>query len=408
MSCRASLSRSISILVAASALGACSYLDGLDLGVWRDGFGQRPVAERVPAPERVPDPDAPRVAPLVTSEFEGVTADVELLGSVQVLFTRDENTFVAIARRYNVGFEELKLANPGIDPWLPGEGTPVYLPTLAIVPPVARDGIVLNLPSMRLLYFVEETAAAADPEAQAGVDAVATRRVTSHPIGIGRQGWATPIGEATVTGKARDPVWYPPASVRAEHAGAGDPLPSIVQPGPDNPLGAFAMGLSMPGYLIHGTNKPAGVGMRVSHGCIRLYPEDIEVLFDRVPSGTPVRIIDEPALAGWRDGELYLEVHAPLAEDERDLAALAGEAIAAAFERAGVEPAAVDAERIARIVTERRGIPFPILSTEADPDAYLASALIVENVVPEPVVADATVRGELELAGEPVPGGALP
>jgi L,D-transpeptidase ErfK/SrfK len=169
--------------------------------------------------------------------------------------------------------------------------------------------------------------------------------------------------------------------VRAEHAELGDPLPSVVPPGPDNPLGRFAMGLSMPGYLIHGTNKPAGVGMRVSHGCIRLYPEDIEALFDRVPSGTPVHIVDEPVLAGWRGGALYLEVHAPLAEDQRDLAAEAERAIAAAFERAGVAAVPVDADVIARIVNERRGIPFPILSAEADIDRYLASARIVENTI---------------------------
>ena len=140
----------------------------------------------------------------------------------------------------------------------------------------------------------------------------ATLTVTSHPIGIGREGWATPTGEAAVTGKARDPVWYPPASVRAEHAELGDPLPSIVPAGPDNPLGAFAMGLSMPGYLIHGTNKPAGVGMRVSHGCIRMYPEDIEQLFDKVPVGTPVQIINQPVKLGWLADTLYLEIHPPM------------------------------------------------------------------------------------------------
>jgi L,D-transpeptidase ErfK/SrfK len=151
------------------------------------------------------------------------------------------------------------------------------------------------------------------------------------------------------------------------------------------------MGLSMPGYLIHGTNKPAGVGMRVSHGCIRLYPEDIEALFDRVPSGTPVRIIDEPVLAGWRDGDLFLEVHAPLAEDERDLSALAERAIAAAFERAGVEGLPLDAEQIVRVVTEQRGIPFPILNPGPGIDAYLAGARVVENTIP-PAVAEATAR----------------
>src|SRR5690606_34066277 len=187
------------------------------------------------------------------------------------------------------------------------------------------------------------------------------------------------------TQKARDPVWYPPASVRREHAEKGDPLPSIVEAGPDNPLGRHAIGLSMPGYLIHGTNKPAGVGMRVSHGCIRLYPEDIERLFDRVASGTEVEIVDQPVLAGWSDGVLYLEVHRPLEEDERDLAAYADEIIAAALERAGEAEIDVDREAIARLLEEQRGIPFPIGGASRSSHAeYLAASRIVENTVPLP------------------------
>lgn len=362
MARRANFARSILALALLPALSACTYLEGMDLGAWRDGWGQ---AEPVVATG--PDPDAPRQAPLATRHFDGIGAEQEVLGDVQILFARHENTFVQIARDFDLGYEELKLANPGVDVWLPGEGTPIYLPTMNVVPAMPREGIVLNLPSMRLMYFADD-----------GTD---LRRVTSHPIGIGRQGWATPTGSAEVTGKAREPTWYPPASVRAEHAELGDPLPSIVGPGPDNPLGRFAMGLSMPGYLIHGTNKPAGVGMRVSHGCIRLYPEDIEALFDRVPSGTPVNIIDEPVLAGWRNGELFLEVHAPLAEDERDLTAQAERVIAAAFQRANVEPVALDDALVARVVAEQRGIPFPILSREQSIESYLASARVIENTI---------------------------
>ena len=166
----------------------------------------------------------------------------------------------------------MRRANPGVDQWLPGEGTPIYLPTQTILPEAPRTGIVVNVPAMRLFYFTTEKPA----HAQA---APKSSRSPRHPIGIGVEGWATPFGEAKVTEKARDPVWYVPASIRKEHAERGDPLPSVVQPGPDNPLGEYAMTLSLPGYLIHGTNKPAGVGMRSSHGCIRLYPEDIEALF---------------------------------------------------------------------------------------------------------------------------------
>jgi lipoprotein-anchoring transpeptidase ErfK/SrfK len=220
-----------------------------------------------------PNPDAPRLAALETSRFDAVAGNEEVLGDLQVLFSRYENTLVRIARKHNVGLDELQLANPGVDIWLPGEATPIYLPTMSILPTTPRAGIVLNLPAMRLFYFDEST------------DGMS---VTTHPVGIGREGWATPTGQTTVTDKVVAPAWYPPASVRAEHEALGDPLPSVVPPGPDNPLGDYALDLEMPGYLIHGTNKPAGVGMRVSHGCIRLYPEDIEALFDRVPSSAPV------------------------------------------------------------------------------------------------------------------------
>ena len=322
-----------------------------------------------------PDPAALRLPKLETRHFDLATADQELVGETQVLFAKFENTLPGIAREYNVGFEEIKNANPGVDVWLPGEGTPIYLPTAGLLPDAPREGIVINVASMRLLYYAtyRETTATGVTERLA---------VTSHPIGIGRQDWATPLGEATVKDKARDPVWYPPASVRAEHAAKGDPLPSVVGPGTDNPLGAFALALSLPGYLIHGTNMPAGVGMRASHGCIRMYPEDIEALFERVARGTPVRIVDEPVLAGWHDGVLYLEVHPPLDEDHRDLGALAERVIAAALARSAASDVVVDAAKVAQVVAERRGLPFPVLARMPSPAQYLASARVVENTAP--------------------------
>jgi L,D-transpeptidase ErfK/SrfK len=335
---------------------------------------------------RGPDPAAPRLPPLETRHVALATPAQDVIGETQVLFTHYEDTFSAIGRQYNLGYEELRQANPTVDQWLPGEATPVYLPTQTILPDAPREGIVVNVPAMRLFYFTTETGtvekgatakSAADP-------AVKVTKVSTHPIGIGAEGWGTPIGEATVTQKARDPVWYVPASVRKEHAERGDPLPRIVQPGPDNPLGKFAMALSIPGYLIHGTNKPAGVGMRSSHGCVRLYPEDIEALFERVARGTRVRFVNQPVLAGWRDGTLYLEVHPALAEESRDLGAEAEAALAAALKRAGTAAPAVeiDAAAVQRIVAERRGIPFPVQRTGRTLEQYLAAARIVENTVP--------------------------
>ena len=354
------------------ALGACAFIP-------TDEQGAATVLSVTPA---APNAAAQRLPSLQTRRFELTEPGQELIGETQLLFTNYENTFAAIAREYDLGYEELKDANPGVDHWLPGEGTPVYLPTLSILPDAPRVGIVLNLPSMRLLYFSRS-----ELESGAGVRAL----VTSHPIGIGREGWATPTGTAAVTGKARDPVWYVPASVRAEHSAIGDPLPSVVPPGPDNPLGRFAIGLSMPGYLIHGTNKPSGVGMRVSHGCIRLYPEDIEALFGRVPSGTPVSIVDQPVLAGWRGGKLFLEVHRPLAEDERDLLAEAYRIISAAMERAAKTDLGLDHDAVQTIVAEQRGIPFPVLQSGLTRDQYLAAARVIENTVPI-VAAKTTAR----------------
>jgi L,D-transpeptidase ErfK/SrfK len=343
-----------------------------------------PVSPPVEVATR-PDPRAPRLAPLETRHFVLASADQELVGETQVLFTHYEDTFSAIGRQYNLGYEELRRANPTVDQWLPGEETPVYLPTQAILPDSARQGIVVNVPAMRLYYFATEKSTA-DPAAK-------VLRVTTHPIGVGVEGWATPLGDAKVTQKARDPVWYVPASVRKEHAERGDPLPSVVQPGPDNPLGRHALALSIPGYLIHGTNKPAGVGMRSSHGCIRLYPEDIEALFERVAKGTPVQIVNQPVLAGWRDGQLYLEVHRPLVEETRDLAAEAEQALARALARGvGTGAAAIDPEIVRQVVAEQRGIPFPVLRAARPPEQYLAAVRIVENTVPTKAAGERTAQ----------------
>jgi L,D-transpeptidase ErfK/SrfK len=309
-----------------------------------------------------PNPSAERL-PALDTRVSALADEQRLIGELQVLFTRYENTFSAIAREYGVGYDELRQANPGVDHWLPGEDTPVYLPTRHLLPDAPREGIVLNVASMRLFHF-------------------AGQEVTTYPIGIGREGWATPTGEARVTQKARDPVWYVPASVRTEHAAAGDPLPRVVPPGPDNPLGRFAIALSMPGYLIHGTNKPSGVGMRVSHGCVRLYPEDIEALYERVAIGTPVRMVNQPAVVAWQDEQLYLEVHPPLAEDERDIAAEVDALLTAALEVAGVAVDRLDREAVQTVVAAQRGIPFPVLSAARSLEHYLASARVIENTVP--------------------------
>ena len=231
--------------------------------------------------------------------FELPPAGNDVVGAVTIIKARADDTLIDIARRHGLGYEDIVRANPDVDIWLPGEGTDVILPTRYVLPPGQRRGLILNLPEYRLYYF---------PEPKAGEPAV----VMTYPISIGRMDWETPLGRTSVISKVSNPAWYPPASVRAEHAADGDPLPRIVPPGPKNPLGKYAMRLGLPGYLIHGTNRPAGVGMRVTHGCIRLFPEDIGFLFGQVGLNTSVRIMNEPVKIGWNGDELMVEVHQAL------------------------------------------------------------------------------------------------
>lgn len=194
--------------------------------------------------------------------------------------------------------------NPKVDPWLPGEGTAVVLPGQRILPPGPRDGIIVNLPEHRLYYF---------PKVKKGE----RQLVYTYPVSIGKMDWQTPLGRTQIIAKEKNPNWYPPASVRKEHAARGEPLPSVVPPGPDNPLGAYKMRLAFGGgtYLIHGTNNPAAVGMAVTHGCIRMYPEDVEQLFGLAPIGTPVYLVNEPVKVAFVDGEVFIEAHPPVDEE---------------------------------------------------------------------------------------------
>jgi len=237
---------------------------------------------------------------VVDREFDVIGA----LGSVTSVY---EDTLVDIARSHGVGYEEIRRANPGVDTWLPGEGTIVRLPTRFVLPRVQRDGLVINIAEYRIYYF-----------SVANGDTV----VTTYPISIGRMDWATPLGRSSVVKKVKNPSWYPPQSIRDEWAADGRELAERVFPGPDNPLGEYSMRLSIPGYLIHGTNRPAGVGMRVTHGCIRMFPEDIERLYPDVPVDTPVQIVNQPYKFGWDGDDLYLEVHPPLEMVSSDAAGI--------------------------------------------------------------------------------------
>jgi len=236
-------------------------------------------------------------APAAVAEvYDLPPAGNDVVGAVTVVIARDDDTLLDIARRHGLGYEDIVRANPGVDTWLPGAGTEVVLPTRYVLPQGPRRGVVLNLAEYRMYYF---------PAPQDGDTPV----VMTYPISIGRMDWETPLGLTSIVAKVRQPSWYPPESIRDEHAAEGDPLPRVVPPGPKNPLGEYAMRLGLPGYLIHGTNRPAGVGMRVTHGCIRMFPEDIDYLFGRVDVNTPVRIVNDPVKVGWDGDELVIEVH---------------------------------------------------------------------------------------------------
>jgi L,D-transpeptidase ErfK/SrfK len=243
--------------------------------------------------------------PVYADVFELPPDGYDVIGTVTTITARYEDTLVDIARRHGLGYFDVVRANPGVNPWLPGEGTEIVLPNRFVLPPGPRQGLVLNLAEYRMYYF---------PEAKEGE----TRYVYTFPMSIGRMDWETPLGKTKIIAMAKNPAWYPPQSVRDEHAADGDPLPRIVPPGPANPLGTRALRLGLPGYLIHGTNRPAGVGMRVSHGCIRMFPEDIEFLFERIVVNTQVRIINVPVKIGWEGDALVAEVH-PLLETAQQL-----------------------------------------------------------------------------------------
>ncbi len=271
----------------------------------------------------------------------------DLVGNTQVIRAAHKDTLLDIARRYDVGQTEIILANPEVDRWLPGKNTPVTIPARYVLPPVPREGLILNLPEMRLYFY---------PKPGEGQ----TAEVQTYPVSIGRMDWATPLGSTTLVAKQKHPAWYPPASIRREHAEAGDPLPAVVPPGPDNPLGSYAMRLGIPGYLIHGTNKVFGVGMRVSHGCVRMLPEDIETLFPQVDIGTVVRIINQPAKVGWFGGHLYLELHPPLDEDEAGRRDLRNTVMALVDEALFRRPAELNSEALDRAIREQTGVPTAI------------------------------------------------
>ena len=279
--------------------------------------------------------------------------DVGVIGQVDFIRAHHDETLLDIARDQDIGQNEILVANPEVDRWLPGKGTVITLPRRHVLPDAKRDGLILNLPEMRLYYFPR-------PEKNN------TPVVITHPVSIGRMDWNTPLGMTRIVAKKVDPTWTPPQSLKDEALASGEVLPDVVPAGPDNPLGRYALRLGVPGYLIHSTNKPFGVGMRVTHGCVRMYPEDIEILFPSVPVGTPVQIVDQPIKIGWLFDTLFIEVHPPLEEKQQDpdvLVASAMDLINAAWEQ---RPLVLDGQALKKALQEQSGIPVAIARSVRD------------------------------------------
>ncbi|MGH8317975.1 MAG: L,D-transpeptidase family protein [Steroidobacteraceae bacterium] len=349
------------------AVGACSLLRA----------PQRPVP--VVPKEAPPQPPAP--LPVQTERFLLVPGQ-DMVGAVQIVKVRKGQTLSDIGRLFNVGYGEMTRANPKVDPWIPKPGTTVVVPTQYILPDAPHRGIVVNLAAMRLFYF---------PPHQRGEPQV----VITHPVGIGRRGWKTPQGVTHVLWHEKNPVWRVPPSILAEHLKEGEPLPKVVGPGPDNPLGDYALHLGWPGYLIHGTNKPVSVGWRVSHGCVHLFPEDIAQIYNMVQNGTEVRVVNQPYVFGWRNGRLYMQSSGPLKDDKRPWTKHSRRLLALTLTHSQRKELkrhdeTVDWSRVAQLVDAPAGVPVPVSGVDPGDDdngsdgatQVIAAARLVQNTLP--------------------------
>jgi len=285
----------------------------------------------------------------------------DVIGRLAVIRLETGDTLPDVARHFSLGINAISAANPGVDVWVPEAGERILLPLSFILPDSPRKGIVVNLATMRLFQYKED-----------GTSLL----VTTYPVGVGTSERPTPTGRMYVARKAARPTWRVPASIAEDHRKKGDILPKAVPPGPDNPLGEYALYLSKSGYLIHGTNKPASIGLTATNGCLRLYPENVKTLFDDTPVKTPVRIVNQPYLIGQRNGVLYLEAHAPAEESD----ALELEKLYKKLRT--IEKKAqrtLDWKKVREAQAEARGIPVPIFELSQGSEKEAAKPIEVEH-----------------------------
>lgn len=288
-----------------------------------------------------PLPSGRAKEPFERNEFSVARGD-DVIGRLRSVSLEKGDTLPDIARHFNLGLNGVIAANPGVDVWAPEAGQRIILPLSYILPDAPRKGIVINLAAMRLFQFK------GTGEAQT---------VLTYPVGVGTEERPSPMGQMQVERKVFRPTWYVPASIAAARRKKGDILPATVPPGPHNPLGEHALYLSKPTYLIHGTNKPASIGLRATNGCIRLYPEDVKKLYENTQAKTPVSIVNQPYLLGQNNGVAYLEVHAPLENLDADAFDKIYGKLKQIERKSG---RTLDWDRVKKVLVEARGVPVPV------------------------------------------------
>jgi len=294
------------------------------------------------------------------NEFSVAKGD-DVIGRLAFISLEKGDTLPDIARHFSLGINEVSAANPGVDIWVPEAGERITLPLSFILPDTPRKGIVINLAAMRLFQFKRDSA---------------SLTVLTYPVGVGTEERPSPTGQMYVERKAIRPTWHVPASIAEDHRKKGDPLPSAVLPGPQNPLGECALYLSKSSYLIHGTNKPASIGLRATNGCIRLYPEDVKKLYENTPVKTPVSIVNQPYLIGQRNGVVYMEVHAPV----EDLDTVEFDKIYAKLRNIEKESGrTLDWSKVKKVLAEARGIPVPIFEIRQGSGKGVAETIEVKH-----------------------------
>jgi L,D-transpeptidase ErfK/SrfK len=311
-----------------------------------------------------------------------VDAGDDVIGQLAIVRVAKGDTLPDLARHFSLGINAIRAANPGADLWGPEEGKRITLPLNFILPDAPRNGIVINLATMRLFHFKQENGALT---------------VATYPVGVGTKERPTPTGQMHVARKAQRPTWYVPASIAEDHRKKGAPLPAQVPPGPENPLGEYALYLSKSGYLIHGTNKPASIGLNATNGCLRLYPEHIETLYREAPVNTPVLIVNQPYLVGQRDGVLYLEAHTPLEGSGADVLENFKARLTAI-----VSPS-LDWTKVRQVLAEARGVPVAILELRQGAAKQVPPAMEVAHPVVlrgKPEIPELRLDAWYVLAGE--------